>query len=160
LSAAFGTGVDLQTLYFGGDGLGLREAAMKKIVCSAIILFLTSSSASAEWKYHLIEHITSETQGQATDESERFINNDCKPNNWEDFSGFITQPGLEGQPYSLHLLCRTGDGKAGRVIVKVAFWHGPDDFLHTIDGFAKVTVLGMSLSQTANRNSIYFAVPE
>jgi hypothetical protein len=144
---------------FGGEGLALREAAMKRIVYPAIILLLTSSYASAEWKYHLIEHVTNENQVQIPAES--FINNDCKPDNWGDLSGFITQPGIEGQPYNLHLLCRAGNGKAGRVIVKVAFWLGSDDFLHnTIGGFAKVTVLGMSLSQTVNRNRIYFAVPE
>jgi len=136
------------------------RAAMKRIVYPAIILLLTSSSAAAEWKYHLIGQITNENQGQIQD-AESFINNDCKPDNWGDFSGFITQPGIEGQPYSLHLLCRVGNGKAGRVIVKMAYWLGANDFLHnTIGGFAKVTILGMSLSQTPDRNNIYFAVPE
>ena len=133
---------------------------MKRVVYPAIILLFTSSYSSAEWKYHLTAEITNENQGQIS-EAESFINKDCKPDDWGDFSGFITQPGIEGQPYNLHLLCRAGSGKAGRVIVKVAFWHGRDDFLrNTIGGFAKVTVLGMSLSQTPDRNSIYFAVPE
>ena len=134
---------------------------MKRIVYPTIVLLLTSSNGSAEWKYHSIEAITNETQAQAPAES--FINNDCKPDNWGDFSGFITQPGLEGQPYNLHLLCRAGNGRAGRVGVKVASWYGPDDFLHNtigVGGFANITVLGMSLGETANSNRIYFAVPK
>ncbi len=72
---------------------------MKRVVYPAIILLLTSSYASAEWKYHLTEEITNENQGQIS-EAESFINKDCKPDNWGDFSGFITQPGIEGQHYN------------------------------------------------------------
>ena len=134
---------------------------MKRIVYPTLILLFTSSNGSAEWKYRSIEAITNEKQAEAPAES--FINNDCKPDSWGDFSGFITQPGLEGQPYNLYLLCRPGKGKAGHVSVKVVSWHGPEDFLHNtieVGGFANITVLGMSLGETVNSNIIYFAVPE
>ena len=91
---------------------------------------------------------------------EKFIN-DCKPDNWGDFSGFITQPkGSVGGAYNMFIFCSAGTGKLGNVKVKLNFWYNKDTFKADCAKGRQIVLLGFEFGSTRDKDAVYYAVSE